>query len=292
VGPFVNYGYENEVLLPIPMQLGATFGDDRLLLAADVDWLVCKEECLPGQAHLSLPLPIRRALPTPDPGWSALFDAARRMLPRPPPAHWQLSGNLGQDAFHLVVHGVDGPVKAASFLPREGDYIEHAAAQRIKTAEHSVELRLQRSSRLVNEVAQIAGVLVLTTERESAQVYEAAFPLGGVGAGNLVLPVLLAFVGGFLLNLMPWKNINRAVGTAYNRPVRTRRPSPGLRTLTCDNDASSMTCSIQGSGSQPVHGVANSGGDIGGIDDADVGFTELDPGGDLPDVGLFRDEVG
>ncbi|RPJ28569.1 MAG: hypothetical protein EHM35_13650, partial [Planctomycetaceae bacterium] len=75
VGPFVNYGYENEVLLPIPMQLGATFGGDYLRLAADIHWLVCKEACIPGQAHLTLPVPTRQGQPTPDVRWSTLFEA-------------------------------------------------------------------------------------------------------------------------------------------------------------------------------------------------------------------------
>ena len=84
VEPFVNYGYEDEVLLPIPMQIATTLGGDRLVLAADVHWLVCKEECIPGQAHLTLPVPIRQGKPTPDPRWSTLFEAA--LTDAPPPA--------------------------------------------------------------------------------------------------------------------------------------------------------------------------------------------------------------
>lgn len=203
VGPFANYGYEDEVLLPIPMQLETTFGGDRLLLAADIHWLVCKEECIPGQAHLTLPVPIRQGKPAPDLRWSTLFEATQRMLPRQPPPHWQLSGTLDPNSFHLAVQGLTGPVKAATFFPLEGDYIEHAAAQQVNTSGASVELQLQRSSRLLDEVTHLAGVLVLTTESDGIQVYQVDFPLGTLGVRHLVLPVFLAFVGGFLLNLMP-----------------------------------------------------------------------------------------
>jgi thiol:disulfide interchange protein len=203
VGPFVNYGYEDEVLLPIPMQLETTFRGDHLLLAADIHWLVCKEECIPGQAHLALPVPIRQGKPAPDPRWSTLFEATQRMLPRQPPPHWQLSGSLDPNSFHLAVQGLTGPVKAASFFPREGDYIEHAAAPQVNTSSSSVELQLQRSSRLLDAVTHLAGVLVLTTESDGIQVYQVDFPLGSLGIRHLVLPVFLAFVGGFLLNLMP-----------------------------------------------------------------------------------------
>ena len=93
VEPFVNYGYEEEVLLPIPMQIATTFGGARLVLAADVHWLVCKEECVPGQANLTLPVPIRQGQSTPEPRWSTLFEATLRMLPRQPPPHWRLAGH-------------------------------------------------------------------------------------------------------------------------------------------------------------------------------------------------------
>jgi thiol:disulfide interchange protein len=203
IGPFVNYGYKDEVLLPIPMRLETTFEDDRLRLVAAIHWLVCKEECIPGQARLTLPVSVRPGNPTPDPHWSTLFAATQRMLPRQPPPHWRLSGSLDPDSFRLSIQGITGPVRAASFFPLEGDYIEHAAAQQVDTKGSAVELRLQRSSRLVNEVTQLAGVLVLTTERDGTQVYAVDFPLGGMGARHLALPVFLAFVGGLLLNLMP-----------------------------------------------------------------------------------------
>src|SRR5215831_7704970 len=115
VGPFVNYGYEDETLLLIPMQMATTFGDESLVLAGDVDWLVCKEECIPGAAHLQLSLPIRQEKPSPDPRWSTLFEATQKMLPRQPPPHWKLAGALSPTSFQLSVQGVTGRVKTISF---------------------------------------------------------------------------------------------------------------------------------------------------------------------------------
>ena len=134
VAPFVNYGYEDEVLLPIPMQLATTLAGDSLVLAADVNWLVCKEECIPGQAHLTLPVAIRQGKPTPDPRWSTVFEATQNMLPRQPPPHWRLAGSLSPDVFQLSVQGMIGVVKAVSFFPLEGDQIANdvpAAGQNV-----------------------------------------------------------------------------------------------------------------------------------------------------------------
>jgi thiol:disulfide interchange protein DsbD len=185
------------------MQLSPTYGGDSLVVAADVDWLVCKEECIPGQAYLKLSLPMRQEKPTPDPHWSTMFEATQQMLPRQPPPHWQLTGALSPDAFRLSIQGVTSPVKTVSFFPLEGDQIENAATPQVKTSAASVELQLQRSDRLRDELEHLAGVLVLSTETDGTQVYQVDFPLGGLGASSLVVPLFLAFVGGCLLNLMP-----------------------------------------------------------------------------------------
>ena len=52
MGGLVNYGYENTVILPVPLQLSedaATSGT----ITAKVDWLVCKETCIPESAVLT-----------------------------------------------------------------------------------------------------------------------------------------------------------------------------------------------------------------------------------------------
>lgn len=203
VEPFVNYGYEDEVLLPIPIQVASTLAGDNLPLAAEVDWLVCKEECIPGTAHLQLSVPIRPERPTPDPHWSPVFEATRRMLPRQPPPYWRLAGALSPDSFHLSVQGVPGTVNAVSFFPLEGDQIANDVPPQVNTATSAIELRLQRSDRLLDEVTHLAGVLILATETDGIQAYQVEFPLGGLGARGLLLPLFLALVGGLLLNLMP-----------------------------------------------------------------------------------------
>ena len=203
VAPFVNYGYEDEVLLPIPMQIAPTLAGHSVVLVADVNWLVCKEECIPGQAHLTLPLAIRPGEPTPDPRWSTVFEATQNMLPRQLPPHWRLAGSLSPDVFQLSIQGMTGAVKAVSFFPVEGDQIANDIPPQARMSSSSVELRLQRSDRLLDEVTRLAGVVVLTTETNGILAYQVDFPLGGLGASRLLPPLFLALVGGLLLNLMP-----------------------------------------------------------------------------------------
>jgi thiol:disulfide interchange protein len=203
VEPFVNYGYEGEVLLPIPIQIAPTLAGDSLLLAADVSWLVCKVECIPGTTHLELSLPIRPEQPTLDPHWSAVFEATQHMLPRQPPPHWRLTGVLTADAFQLSIEGIKGTVKIVGFFPLEGDQIANDVPPQVNASASSVGLRLQRSDRLLDAVTHLEGVLVLTTEANGMQAYQLDVPLGGLDASRLVPPLLMALIGGLLLNLMP-----------------------------------------------------------------------------------------
>jgi DsbC/DsbD-like thiol-disulfide interchange protein len=75
----VSYGYEDEVLLMIPVKVSKDVPvGDRVTIHADAAWLTCKETCIPGQAKLTIDLPVRaRAKPdSPE-----LFAEWRQRLP-------------------------------------------------------------------------------------------------------------------------------------------------------------------------------------------------------------------
>jgi DsbC/DsbD-like thiol-disulfide interchange protein len=76
-GPIVNFAYENEVTLLVPVRVPSTATVGSLFpVVASVDWLVCREDCIPQQAELELVLPIT-APGTPRREYHPLIDAAR-----------------------------------------------------------------------------------------------------------------------------------------------------------------------------------------------------------------------
>ncbi|MEG3003172.1 MAG: protein-disulfide reductase DsbD family protein, partial [Comamonas sp.] len=61
VGPLVNYGYENTVLLPIPVKVASDFkapesGMVEVRLSAS--WLICRVECIPESGEFALQIPV------------------------------------------------------------------------------------------------------------------------------------------------------------------------------------------------------------------------------------------
>ncbi len=73
----VSFGYERAVLYPIAATVAATAGGPRAVRAR-LDYLVCREECVPHQAELALELPAKTVAGDPE---SARLAAARAALP-------------------------------------------------------------------------------------------------------------------------------------------------------------------------------------------------------------------
>lgn len=76
----VSFGYENEVLLMVPVTLPAdTAAKGEVAIEADVSWLVCKEECIKGDAKLEIKLPVSASAGRP--ANRELFERWRARLP-------------------------------------------------------------------------------------------------------------------------------------------------------------------------------------------------------------------
>ena len=79
VGPLANYGFEGEIVLPIQVVVPkAAAGPVRF--DAQAEWLVCREVCIPGEAKVSLTLPVARG-PTAPSAHAPLFEAMARRMP-------------------------------------------------------------------------------------------------------------------------------------------------------------------------------------------------------------------
>ncbi|MET3663920.1 thioredoxin family protein [Caulobacter sp. 1776] len=222
LGPLLDYAYEGEVLIPVPItapadaQVGTTIS-----LNAAVSYLVCEQVCVPEDVKLTLLLPVVGGAPAADPKWGAVV--GRVLADAPKPAGLKAVFKFDGQALKLAVTG--GPLKGADlagayFFPYSPKVIEHAADQAIERGPEGVTLTLKPGYDFVGggtAPAELAGVLstkggaweVTATAGEppataaglGAPPAEAAPPAGMTG--GLVGALLFAFVGGLILNLMP-----------------------------------------------------------------------------------------
>src|ERR1700723_2002397 len=90
LGPLMDFGYEDEVLFPMTLSADSALKvPSTTQLTAHVNWLVCREVCIPGKADLAVPLQIAAQKGPVDPARQALFDHFHSLLPQPIPASAQ-----------------------------------------------------------------------------------------------------------------------------------------------------------------------------------------------------------
>lgn len=168
VGGLAGYGYEGHVVLPVDVSVPAdAAAGSRIDLRASVDWLVCREQCLPGAADLRLELPVVASddRVQPDPRWAELFAQAEARSPRLLPAEASVSALAGAGAVELEVAGLGRPTGAATppearFFPDTAVQIQMAGPQAPRW-EDGV-LRLELSASAIDSVPErLSGVLVV-----------------------------------------------------------------------------------------------------------------------------------
>ncbi|WP_439551857.1 protein-disulfide reductase DsbD family protein [Falsiroseomonas sp.] len=205
-GPLVNYGYKNEVLLPLQVSIPAAFTGDTLAVRAEATWLVCADVCIPEDGAFTLTLPVApRAVPSPIAApW---FEAAEARLARPSP--WQARAGAGGGRASLTLTGAGiGPaaVKDALFFPAEPGVLDNTAPQAVMVRDGSLTIGLTLAQGVATP-GSIDGTVVLRDGGGQRAGFDVAAGVGGPpeAAGGLALwhAMLLALAGGLILNLMP-----------------------------------------------------------------------------------------
>jgi thiol:disulfide interchange protein len=230
------YGYDDEVMLIVPLKLAADLKPGPLDLKAKVSWLECKEVCIPGSGDIEATLNIgSETKPSADAG---TFESWQGKIPKPP---GNLPGNLNVHAWWekptngdmrpLTIECVFAPssiqpkIDNVDFFPDASDQFGVQGTTENLPAKAG-EIRLRK---LVQKFSgdwpkEVSGVLViqLVKQYNSRNGYEVNLPIADKApagetslspsrtGGTPVLPsqplwkmLLYAFIGGLILNIMP-----------------------------------------------------------------------------------------
>ena len=216
-GPIATYAYTGEVLLPVRIVPGS----DPMKVQAEANWLVCKEICVPEEGRFQLDLPAGTPAPSAQAGF---FTVADSRTPRD--AGWRAT--IAPDAA-LRVKGAEissNAIAEAWFMPSIPGGIDHGAAQKLTVGNGELTLALT-PGRQFKPGAAVDGVLTLRDRSgQRSDVALHAEPGGVIAAGtaeslSIGRMLVLAFLGGLILNLMPcvfpvlaMKAVSLAGGTA------------------------------------------------------------------------------
>ncbi|MGF7180040.1 protein-disulfide reductase DsbD family protein [Tunturiibacter psychrotolerans] len=212
LGPLMDFGYEDEVAFPVQLTAASSLKPGPTHIDAKVTYLVCREVCIPGKAHLGLNLNVVPGATAAQP--VGALGEALTLIPKPLPPDAKLTVTGGKTDFVLNLT-TGGRETNAEFYPADQDQIANAAPQQIEPTSDGVRLRVRRSDDLKTLPAQLHGVLKLSDN----QAYEVTAPVtpgevapapGSKVAGSpatssvtTISAIGLAFVGGIILNLMP-----------------------------------------------------------------------------------------
>jgi thiol:disulfide interchange protein DsbD len=212
-GTIGNYGYSDAVDLLVPITAPTTLAPGAAAtITANASWLVCSDICIPGEAKLTLDLPVGRAPGAAGPGAAAIA-AARDRLPKPAGFATRFAAAGSELRLFIPDTAFAGVDRAdASFFPFEANVVDAAAAPRQERRGGDVELVLAKASGPTAKLpGKLGGVLALRGAGGIERAYTVSAPVGPAPAGDndgtaaigWWQALLLAFVGGAILNLMP-----------------------------------------------------------------------------------------
>jgi thiol:disulfide interchange protein DsbD len=221
VGPLMNYGYEDEVLLVSDITPPASAAPGRYPIQAKAEWLVCKDICIPEKGELDLTLVVAAAEGPVDARAAAHFERARSQLPVEA-AGWKFDSAIAGKA--LVVRlvppaGMSVPQRI-TFFPERELLIEPAAPQKLMREGDALRIEIKLAEPPLAGVREVKGVAVsesgwpgsgrkaIAVDAPMAASLAALGPLSAAGGdsgvgGSTLVALAFAFIGGILLNLMP-----------------------------------------------------------------------------------------
>jgi thiol:disulfide interchange protein len=208
VGGLINFGYEGELRLLLPVTVAASFSASSIPIEIDASWLVCKEECIPGKATLKLDIAVGAAA-VESPLSGAIGDARNRVPVEAISAPIEVDGT----SYHVDLK----PNAAVELFPLTTQLVNNAAPSiDLSSARTRASFRQSDEFDVLPERARFLAVptaaraywVDVTLEPAAASAPSAtAAPIatsqGGSADVTLLTALGAALLGGLILNLMP-----------------------------------------------------------------------------------------
>ncbi|MCA3026123.1 MAG: thioredoxin family protein [Rhodocyclaceae bacterium] len=241
LGPLMNFGYEGEVLHLVNIQTPATFPrGDKVTLKAKADWLVCADVCIPEEGVVSLSLVATDKVAALDSAWEASFARTRASLPDQTLRDVSVAIE-GMIATIKVKTQAAVDTAGVAFYPLRDDVMANASKQIFSKTPDGFALTVALADPKNNDLKTLDGVLVAEEADKRAVTWGTTVAGGGAISAravsisapvvylagtkaskssndaiiqaktpanprpdlSLALALLLALLGGLVLNLMP-----------------------------------------------------------------------------------------
>ena len=215
LGPLVNYGYEEQVLLPLPASLSKkaftdskeTGKEKRASFSFLGEWLICKENCLPVERTFHLNLVFSPTSEIREDIWAEIQKIQTQA--KPPSLSLKASFVTTEEGYLIKLKDPKSwtlEYENIDFFASQGLRIKHSAPlKEKKKTKKGWQFFVEKDPNAPSNLASLTGLYVFSTE---------GFPDVGMELtalthkqrGNFVQMMgilFFAFLGGLILNLMP-----------------------------------------------------------------------------------------
>lgn len=222
LGPLLNYGYKDTVLLPVPLNISNESGSGELDVKLRADWLVCEVQCIPESGEFYIKLQRGQVLTQHAQRFTQAFAQRPRVLPSVT-AQASVKGTLLEVQINGLPSVLQG--KPWRYFAAQAGVIDHGARIESIWRDGQLALRVPLAAQRSESPAILEGVITLAEPPTALQIQmplQGGWPRDIPSAGpalkaadssadsslptstvSLALAVVLAFFGGLLLNLMP-----------------------------------------------------------------------------------------
>jgi thiol:disulfide interchange protein len=194
------YAYKDETLLIAEVTPPENMGEKEITLRANPKWLVCEQICIPGAAELELALPVAEGAEKANEALFAKFTAQLPSASAPPfaaawartPTGWNISVRDAVDAGRI------------DFYPFANDRapVGHTEQQTLSNGAADIAVPVEGSP-------EVEGVLIVENGQRRGWIVSSEQSIAPAGkktdrqASGLLRYLILGFIGGLILNLMP-----------------------------------------------------------------------------------------
>jgi thiol:disulfide interchange protein DsbD len=164
----VTYGYHDEVILPVRIEVPNPVQGDSVSIAARVEWLECKDICVPGSAVLSVRLPVRAERRMGRPSTGVLAKARSRLPQTGRLSYWVTSGPRALSLTFVPARGVTP--RGAYFYCDRPLLVDYAAPQGFEHEGQLWRVTMKPAPNADRNLDRLTGVLVIDGDRGSHAV--------------------------------------------------------------------------------------------------------------------------
>ncbi len=171
----VTFTYEREVFLPMPLTVPADFSGDVFDMRTTIEWQVCEEICIPGEAEFALSLPVGESVEI-DSRWQVDFAETRAMTPVPIDQH-QLAAQFNDHdgKINVMVQGdADefSEIDEAWFFPLERRIMRYAPYRDVMLDGGRLQISTEQHRRYDGARNELAGLLSYIDDDGNRRAYD------------------------------------------------------------------------------------------------------------------------